>query len=106
MAWVPFIAGIKDGFNPCMLITCAVMLVVYLWLERKGVKPQRHVALFAVAVFIFGLALNIGFGAQWLSSKAFQKALIAGYFVLAAAFLVLGARLLYNWARGLQGKKT
>ena len=43
MVWVPFIAGIKDGFNPCMLITCAVMLAVCLWLERKGVKRDRSV---------------------------------------------------------------
>ena len=99
MWYIPLTAGLQDGINPYALMTCAMLLALHFWLGRKGLKPEKFLGVFIGSVFVFNLALNIGFCAQFVSGPVFHKTVIFAYFVLAAAFLSAGVGLFYGWVR-------
>jgi len=98
--WIPFGAGLEDGINPCVLMTCAAMLGLRLWLERKGLKPEKFLGFFIAYVFAFNLALTMGVGAKFLSTPVFHKIAVVGGLALAAVFLAVGAVFFYDWMTG------
>ena len=102
--WIPFTAGLEDGINPCTLVTCAVVLVLRLWLEGKGLDPKKFLPVFIVSIVTVNFLLNLGFLADILSARIFQKTAVFIYMALALVFAGAGAVFFYDWVLLFKGK--
>ncbi len=102
--WVPLVAGLEDGVNPCALMTAAFILLGLLWLKRYGLKTTWLFLLIGT-IFLVSFILNCGFLAIFVWDKHFEMAVRWIYVVLAIGVGWQGLRFLRQWFWLVKGRK-
>jgi hypothetical protein len=101
--WTPFIAGLEDGVNPCLLMNFSVVLLGVLWFKRVGINRLWIAFLFAV-MMASSFAFNCGFLDRVVLSNYFQMAARALYLLLAVIVAFRGVKFLQQWFSLIKGK--
>ncbi len=106
-------AGLHDGFNPCILMTCAVFILHGTWIQKSS-SHLGLLRLFFVLIYVLcSLFFNFGPAGTFLSQKFFMLTAKIIYFGLGICAFVLGVLFLKEWfimrhrpQEDLTGKKT
>ncbi len=106
--WIPLAAGLEDGVNPCVLMTCVAFVLYHFWLSAKSVV---HSALWRGVwiglLVLSSMVLNLGVGQEVLFLPVFQKTVQMMYLMAGVVAVIGGVILLVDWfrlRRGLLGR--
>ena len=105
LGWIALLAGIQDGFGPSVLLAGAVLLVLYFWLERRGLNSRPFLLVFIVSVAVFHLLFHMGFLIFIFSKPVFQKLIYAMCFLCAVVLAGSGIVILYDGMLVRRGKE-
>jgi len=90
-------AGFQDGFNPCVFMACAVLIVQGVWLKWKSLNIGLTRMLFVLVYAASTLIFDFGPFQIVLLQKNFIFAAKAIYFVLGLGALILGIIFFKDW---------
>ena len=90
-------AGLRDGLNPCMLMTCAVFIVYGLWLNKRSLPVFGLCSVFVLIYGLSSLAFNFGPGQIFVLQKYFMITARIIYFILGAGSFVFGVLYFKDW---------
>ena len=90
-------AGLQDGLNPCIFMTCAVFIIHGLWLKRSSLQSGWLRIIFVLAYAVSVLDFNFGPAQIFVFQKNFIFAAKILYFVLGVWAFVLGVLFLKDW---------
>jgi hypothetical protein len=90
-------AGLQDGLNPCIFMTCAVFIIHSLWLKRRSLKSGWLRIIFALVYASSSLEFNFGPAQIFLFHKNFIFAVKIFYFVLGVGAFITGILFLKDW---------
>ena len=90
-------AGLQDGFNPCILMTCAVFIVHGIWAPQRPLHLGFLRSLFVLVYVLGTLCFNYGPLEAFLFKKSFVLTVKIIYFLLGAGSFVLGVLFLKDW---------
>ncbi len=102
--WIPLAAGLKDGINPCLLITAALILLGLLWFKKVGIN-QLWVLLLMVSIILSSFLFNCGFLEKIVLNKSFQFLARGVYVVLSIGVGLQGFKFLKQWYSLSKGNK-
>ncbi len=104
--WPAFSVGIKDGFNPCSLVS---ILLFYMLLSRVG-HTRKHIwvagSFFILASLIVTFLSVLGGYDEALNFPGVSKGIRIIYVVLGGILSVKGIEHFLDWMRFKQGKDT
>jgi len=90
-------AGLKDGLNPCIFMTCAIVIAHGLWLREKPIKLFFIRFVFCLIYFVGTLVLNFGPGQVIILQKNFVFASKILYFILGLWAFIFGIIFFKEW---------
>jgi len=99
-------AGLQDGLNPCIFMTCAVFLAQRQWLERKFLRIGWLSIVFVVIYWISSLIFSFGPGQIVVFQRNFISIAKIIYFILGVWSFVLGVVFFKEWLLLRRGKLT
>jgi len=90
-------AGLKDGLNPCIFMTCAVFIAQGFWLKCNSLSVFWLRLIFVVIYFFSSLVFNFGPGQIIIIHNQFVWAAKIIYFALSITTFILGVLLFKDW---------
>jgi len=107
-------AGLQDGLNPCIFMTCAVFIVYGFWLSSSPLPIRQLTITFGLIYILSTLNFNFGPGQIFVLQKSFCFAAKIIYFVLGIVAFILGVLSIKEWflsyrrstAAKMAGEKT
>ncbi len=95
--FIAYGAGLQDGLNPCIFMTCAVFIAFGLW-----IKKEFFVLIYALSTLFF----NFGPAQIFIFRKEFIFTTKIIYFVLGVWAFILGILFLKDWFLLHRGLRT
>ncbi len=90
-------AGLRDGLNPCIFMTCAVFIALGLWLKISPVRAGWLRLIFALIYALTFLGFNFGPGQMLLFHKNFILTAKVLYLILGIGAFILGIVFIKEW---------
>lgn len=98
-------AGFQDGFNPCVLMTCAIFILWGMGIDRHVTQVAR-LRLFFILIYAVGvLFFNFGPVSVFFFKKSFIFMAKVVYFVLGLCSFLVGVWFLKDWFHMPKGQK-
>jgi hypothetical protein len=97
-------AGLHDGLNPCIFMTCAVFIVYRTWVVSSSLRVGWFCFIFALAYVLSVLVFNFGPGQILIDQKNFIFSAKIIYVVFSIVAFIAGVLLFKDWVllrRGL-----
>lgn len=102
--WLPFTAGIEDGLNPCVLMMCAVIIMVRMIMVNKGIAYERAMIVFVFNVYIFTALANAGLGIGFIAMDSVRLGFSVLYALFGVSAVCAGVLLFRDWMRVKKGQ--
>lgn len=90
-------AGLRDGLNPCIFMTCAVFIAHGLWLDKRSQRMGWLRPIFVLAYAASTVLFDFGPAQVFLFHKGFILAAKVLYFILGLGALGMGVFFLKDW---------
>lgn len=90
-------AGLRDGLNPCIFMTCAVFIAHGFWLKKNSLRIGWLRIIFGLAYAAGALGFNFGPAQIFIFQKNFIFAAKIIYFVLGVCAFVSGILFFKDW---------
>ncbi len=90
-------AGLRDGLNPCIFMTCAVFISHGLWLRSNSLRMGWLRIIFALVYASSFLEFNFGPAQIFVFQKNFIFTAKIFYFVLGVWAFILGVLFFKDW---------
>ncbi len=90
-------AGLQDGLNPCIFMTCAVFIAYGLWLKKNSLGIGWWRIIFGLAYAAGTLEFNFGPAQIFIFQKNFIFAAKIIYFILGVCAFILGILFFKDW---------
>jgi hypothetical protein len=90
-------AGLKDGLNPCIFMTCAVFMVNRFWLPANSLRITWFSFVFVLVYALGFLEFNFGPAQIFVFQKEFIVAAKTIYLILGTWFFILGILFFKDW---------
>ncbi len=105
-SWFLFAVALEDGLNPCALLTCAVFLMMSLWISPTGLHRGKFLFVFFLVVLILNFVFSLGFLSNLLAIKWVIRLFLSINFLLGLFFACAGAVFVYDWFLACRGKSA
>jgi hypothetical protein len=96
-------AGLQDGLNPCMFMTCAFFIAHGLWLVPRSLRINGLRIIFVLGYALSFLEFNFGHAQILVLRKDFILAAKIIYLIFGAGAFILGLLFLKEWYLDRQG---
>ena len=90
-------AGLHDGLNPCIFMTCAVFIAYGLCLKKSSLRIGWLRIIFVLVYALSALIFNFGPGQILVDQKNFIFAAKIIYFILGVCSFVSGVLFFKDW---------
>jgi hypothetical protein len=101
---IAFASGLQDGLNPCIFMTCAVFIVLGLWLSGGFAGMVWLRILFVLMYGLSLLVFNFGPGQILTYHKGFLLAAKTLYLALGIWAFILGILFFSDWVKLRRGR--
>jgi hypothetical protein len=99
-------AGLKDGLNPCIFITCAIFIIQGFWFTTNSLGIFWVRIIFGLVYMLGFLFFNFGPGQILTLQKIFVLSAKILYFVLGAGSFVIGVLFFKDWLSLRRGQQV
>ncbi|MBF0503922.1 MAG: hypothetical protein HQL14_02350 [Candidatus Omnitrophica bacterium] len=90
-------AGLQDGFNPCIFMTCAVFILLGFWGQKSSISLTLVRLLFSLSYMLGLIFFNYGPIWPFLLQKNFMLSGKIIYFALGTVSFIYGILFLKDW---------